>query len=124
MTQTVNVKRIVADIEAAAPAQAEPFYERVLGLKPVMDQGWIRTYSNGEMMPVQISFASEGGAGTPVPDLSIEVDNLDVVLDRLQREGIPLEYGPVSEPWGVRRCFVRDPFGKLLNLMQHANSAE
>ena len=27
----------------------------------------------------QISFAAEGGSGTPVPDLSIEVDDVDAV---------------------------------------------
>ncbi|HYN27676.1 MAG TPA: glyoxalase, partial [Burkholderiales bacterium] len=24
-----------------------------------------------------------------------------------------------SEPWGVRRFYVRDPFGKLINILQH-----
>ena len=33
--------------------------------------------------------------------------------------GIPIEYGPESEPWGARKFFVRDPFGKLINILQH-----
>jgi hypothetical protein len=32
---------------------------------------------------------------------------------------IVIEYGPVSEPWGVRRFFVRDPLGKLVNILEH-----
>jgi catechol 2,3-dioxygenase-like lactoylglutathione lyase family enzyme len=60
-----------------------------------------------------------GGSGAPVPDLSIEVDDLDAVLFRIEQAEIPLEYGPVDEPWGVRRFFVRDPFGKLLNILAH-----
>jgi catechol 2,3-dioxygenase-like lactoylglutathione lyase family enzyme len=68
----------------------------------------------------QVSFASEGGSGTPVPDLSIEVDNLQDVLQRMRAAGIALEYGPADEPWGVRRFFVRDPFGRLLNILAHA----
>ena len=28
-------------------------------------------------------------------------------------------YGPVNEPWGVRRFFVKDPYGKLVNILQH-----
>jgi catechol 2,3-dioxygenase-like lactoylglutathione lyase family enzyme len=55
-----------------------------------------------------------------VPDLSIEVDNLQEVLERMHAAGIPLEYGPADEPWGVRRFFVRDPFGRLLNILAHA----
>jgi catechol 2,3-dioxygenase-like lactoylglutathione lyase family enzyme len=67
----------------------------------------------------QISVASEGGSGTPVPDLSIEVDKIETVLTRVKKAGIPIEYGPKNEPWGVRRFFVRDPFGKLINILQH-----
>ena len=54
---------------------------------------------------------------TPVPALSIEVDDVD--LTRVKNANIPIEYGPESEPWGVRRFFVRDPFGKLINILQH-----
>ena len=115
----VKVKRIVSNIAAASPSGAEEFYETIFGLKVVMDLGWIRTYSSGEEMTTQISFASEGGSGTPVPDLSIEVDDLEAALARVKRAKIPIEYGPVSEPWGVRRFYVRDPFGKLLNVLQH-----
>ena len=71
----------------------------------------------------QISFAIEGGAGTPVPDLSIEVDDLEAVRSRLVEAGYRLEYGPVEEPWGVRRFFVRDPFGKLVNILSHVDNA-
>ena len=84
-----------------------------------MDFGWIQTYGTEVSMPVRISFASEGGSGTPVPDMSIEVDDLDTVVKRIRDAKIAIEYGPVDEPWGVRRIYVRDPFGKLLNVLQH-----
>lgn len=115
----MKVKRIVANIAAASPSEAEKFYGDIFGLKVVMDHGWIRTYSSGEEMRTQVSVASEGGSGTPVPDLSIEVDNLEVALEKMKRANIDIEYGPVSEPWGVRRFYVRDPFGKLINVLQH-----
>lgn len=44
-------------------------------------------------MSAQISFASEGGSGAPVPDLSIEVDNIETVLARIKKAGVPIEYG-------------------------------
>ena len=55
-----------------------------------------------------------------MPDLSIEVDNLEQVYERVLAARLPIEYGPASEPWGVRRFFVRDPFGGLLNILVHA----
>lgn len=78
---------------------------------------WIRTYGGQATMWVQVSFMSDGGSGTPVPDLSIEVDDLHIAAERYAKGGFPLECGPVVEPWGVRRFFVRDPFGRLVNVM-------
>jgi catechol 2,3-dioxygenase-like lactoylglutathione lyase family enzyme len=115
----MKVKRIVADIRVTDPSAAKRFYQDILGLDVLMDMGFIATYGSHEKMTVQVSFMTEGGSGAPVPDLSIEVDNVDVALTRVRKARIPLEYGPVDEPWGVRRFFVRDPFGKLVNILQH-----
>ncbi|ETT68059.1 glyoxalase/bleomycin resistance protein/dioxygenase [Paenibacillus sp. FSL H8-457] len=97
-----GVKRIVANIDTKDAAAAKTFYQDVLGLDKIMDHGWITTYGSQEKMSVQISFASEGGGGTPVPDLSIEVDDIETVLEGMRRGGFRIEYGPVHEPWGVR----------------------
>lgn len=115
----MKVKRIVADIATSDVAAAERFYHDVLGLELLMDLGWIATYGSSEKMSVQISFASQGGSGTQTPDLSIEVDDVDAALDRVRSAGWPIEYGPANEPWGVRRFYVRDPFGKLINILAH-----
>jgi catechol 2,3-dioxygenase-like lactoylglutathione lyase family enzyme len=114
----MRVKRIVSNI-AGDPAAAKRFYQDVLGLDVLMDQGWIATYGSREQMSVQISIASEGGSRTPVPDISIEVDDLDATAKAMIAAGFRIEYGPVDEPWGVRRFFVRDPFGKLVNILAH-----
>lgn len=115
----MKVKRIVADMRAPDPAAAKSFYQDILGLDVLMDMGWIATYGSREVMPLQISFMSEGGAGAPVPDLSIEVDDLDEALARVKKAKLPIEYGPANEPWGVRRFFVRDPLGNLVNILAH-----
>jgi catechol 2,3-dioxygenase-like lactoylglutathione lyase family enzyme len=115
----MKVKRIIANVFTRNPANVDYFYRDLLELDLIMDQGWIRTYAAMEKMAVQVSFASEGGSGTPLPDLSIEVDDLEEALNRFKSVHIPLEYGPTSEPWGVKRFFVRDPTGKLINILQH-----
>jgi catechol 2,3-dioxygenase-like lactoylglutathione lyase family enzyme len=113
------VKRIVANIAAEQVTAGHAFYRDILGLKVVMDHGWIVTFASEGSAAPQLSVATEGGSGTPVPDLSIEVDNLDEVHRRVLSAGLPIEYGPVSEPWGVRRFYVRDPFGRLVNILVH-----
>jgi len=118
----MKVCRIVANIEGEDLASARQFYQSIFGLNLLMDLDWINTFGSDETMPVQISVASEGGSGTPVPQLSIEVDDLDVALERVREQNITIEYGPVTEPWGVRRFYIRDPFGKLINVLQHESS--
>ncbi|CAG9168572.1 hypothetical protein LMG23992_01197 [Cupriavidus laharis] len=44
-----------------------------------------------------------------------KIDDLGAALARVRAAGIAVEYGPVREPWGVRRFYVRDPFGRLVN---------
>jgi catechol 2,3-dioxygenase-like lactoylglutathione lyase family enzyme len=84
-----------------------------------MDLGWIVTFAaEGEMRP-QISVATEGGSGTPVPDLSIEVDDFESVYARVISAGLAVEYGPAVEPWGVERFYVSDPLGRLVNVLSY-----
>jgi catechol 2,3-dioxygenase-like lactoylglutathione lyase family enzyme len=113
------IKRIVANVAATDVERARSFYIDVLGLDVVMDQGWILTFAAPTSMNPQISVAAEGGAGTPVPDISIEVDDLDEALQRCRSAKLTIEYGPASEDWGVRRFYVRDPFGRLVNILAH-----
>lgn len=115
----MQVQRIVANISTTDVASADAFYRAILGLDLLMDHGWLRTYGSPAKMTVQVAFASQGGSDTPVPDLSIEVDDLDEAVRRVEAAGIAFEYGPVDEPWGVRRFYVRDPLGKLVNILMH-----
>jgi len=110
---------MVANLATDSPSATARFYRDLLELDVVMDHGWIVTLASDEVARVQLSLAIEGGSGTPVPDLSIEVDDLEHVLGRVESMQLPIVYGPVSEPWGVRRFFIRDPNGKLLNMLSH-----
>lgn len=118
------VKRIVTNIACSQVDAARSFYGDVLGLELVMDLGWIVTFAAQDTGAApQISIATEGGSGTPVPDVSIEVDDLDVVLQRVRAAGLSVEYGPKQEPWGVKRFYVRDPFGRLINILAHPDES-
>ena len=113
------VRRVVANMRCNDFDAARRFYGECLGMTTVMDHGWILTLAGeGQSLP-QVGFATEGGSGTPVPELSIEVDDFEAVRARMEKAGIAFEYGPVEEPWGVRRFFVRDPFGRLVNILSH-----
>ncbi len=84
----MRVKRIVANIATDNIAAAKRFYADILGLDVLMDHGWIATYGGPQTAAVQVGIASEGGSGTPVPDLSVEVDDLDDLLLAQLREHV------------------------------------
>lgn len=113
------VKRIVANIKTDDLTKARHFYQDILGLDVLMDHGWILTLGNSEEAKVQISFALQGGNDTEVPDLSIEVDHVDEIYDKMKTAGFEIKYELADEDWGVRRFFVQDPFGKLINILTH-----
>ena len=113
------VKRIVTNIASTDVSKAKQFYVDILGLDIVMDQGWIATFASRAKMAPQISIATEGGSGTPVPDISVEVDDLEEAKRRVLDADLAIEYGPAKEEWGVRRFYVRDPFGRLVNILAH-----
>jgi catechol 2,3-dioxygenase-like lactoylglutathione lyase family enzyme len=115
----MKVKRIVANIATEDIAKAKRFYGDILGLDVLMDHGWLVTYGSDVKMTVQVGVAIQGGSDTPVPDLSIEVDDVEEALARMKKAKIKIEYGPANEPWSVRRFYVRDPFGKLVNILMH-----
>ena len=113
------VKRIVTDIGSANVEATKAFYMKVFDLDLAMDLGWIATLSTDTPGPAQISIMSEGGSGAPIPDMSIEVENVDQVLAKAQNHNAEIIYPLTDEPWGVRRFFLRDPAGKIINVLSH-----
>jgi predicted enzyme related to lactoylglutathione lyase len=115
----MTVLRIVTNIATDRVADVRKFYCDLFGLEAVMDHGWLVTLASRETTIPQISLASEGGSGTPVPDLSIEVDDVDALYLRAKAMGCAVVYDLTDEAWGVRRFFIADPTGKVLNVLSH-----
>jgi predicted enzyme related to lactoylglutathione lyase len=115
----MTVTRIVANFASADVNGMAAFYSDLLNLNILMDQGWIITLGSGELGPVQLSIASQGGAGAPVPDISVEVEDVDEVYERACAMGVTITYPICDESWGVRRFFVADPMGREINILSH-----
>lgn len=115
-------KRIVPNLTAAEPAAAEAFCTHVLGLEKVMDQGWVVTYAapGGGGGTVQLTFISEDASAPVVPDVSVEVDDVDAAHAAAVEAGCEIVHPLTDEPWGVRRFFVREPAsGRVVNVLTH-----
>lgn len=115
----MQVKRIVPNLSAGDPAALAGFYARVFGLEIEADMGWIQFLKGPATGHDKLQIASQGGSDTRLPAVTIEVDDLDEALHRLHAEGDAPIYGPVDEPWGVRRFYLRDPAGNTINVVTH-----
>ena len=113
------VKRIMPDLQSRDPRASREFYVDVLGLDMVMDMGWIVTFAAPGNPVAQVSVISEDASAPVQPDVSIEVDDLDAIHSAATRLGYEIVHPLTDEPWGVRRFFVRDPNGKVVNVLSH-----
>ncbi|WP_251092396.1 VOC family protein [Streptomyces sp. Caat 7-52] len=112
------VRRVVPNIRSSAAPESAEFYG-VLGLEEVMDHGWIRTLASAENPAVQLSLMTEDLTAPVVPDLSIEVEDVDAAYAAMRGRGAEIVHPLTDEEWGVRRFFVRDPNGQVVNVLGH-----
>jgi catechol 2,3-dioxygenase-like lactoylglutathione lyase family enzyme len=115
----MTIRRIVPLIEAADPAASRAFYVDVLGLEVAMDMGWIVTFASPSNATAQVSVMRGSGESAAQPDISIEVSDVDACHARAMSQGCTIVYPLTDEPWGVRRFFVREPNGRVINVLSH-----
>ena len=115
----MSVRRIVPNINSADPSAAKPFYEGVLGLETAMDMGWIITFASPTNPMAQVSVVASDTRTEPHADISVEVADVDACHAAAQLQGYSIVYPLTDEPWGVRRFFVRDPHGVIVNVASH-----
>jgi uncharacterized glyoxalase superfamily protein PhnB len=113
-----GVCRIVPDLPGMDD-RTVAFYHEVFGLEVSMDLGWVRTLVVPSRRELQLTLLGVGAPGPVRPVVSIEVDDLDRVWNRVIAGGFEIVYGRTLEAWGVERFFVSDPGGNIVNVMQH-----
>jgi uncharacterized glyoxalase superfamily protein PhnB len=91
----------------------------VIGLELGMDLGWVVTFGSTSNETAQLTVMSNDATAPVSPDVSIEVEDLDAVHAKAVERGFEIVHPITDEPWGVRRFFVRDPNGAVINVMTH-----
>ncbi|WP_026932082.1 VOC family protein [Glycomyces tenuis] len=116
----MTIRRIVPDFESPDVRASAEFYSRLLGLEPVMDHGWIITLADPSDQARQLSVSSHDESASIVPEVSIEVEDVDATYRLAQEMGAEIAHPLTDEPWGVRRFFVMGPDGHILNILGHS----
>lgn len=115
----MTIRRVVPNIEAADPTASLAFYVDVLGLEVAMDMGWIITFASPSNATAQVSVTRTSDTSGPHPDISVEVSDVNTCHARAVARGCLIAYPLTDEPWGVRRFFVHEPNGKIINVLSH-----
>ena len=79
---------------------------------------WILFFGT-DQREVQLSVMKLDVKARVHPDISIEVDDLDAVYERALAAGAGIVYPLTHEDWGLRRFFLRDPNGAVINVTEH-----
>lgn len=100
------------------------FYEQMLGLGLVLDQGTCRIYrisTDGFLGFCQRVEALEHPAGVIVTLVTEDVDGWHA---RLAARGVSFEKAPAFNPdYNIYHCFLRDPNGYLLEIQSFRDPA-
>jgi catechol 2,3-dioxygenase-like lactoylglutathione lyase family enzyme len=115
----MSIRRVVPDIKSKYMDESKAFYVDFLGLTLAMDMGFVMTFVSPSNATAQISVMRDDGASALLPNVSVEVADVDIVYARAIERRLEIAYPLTDEPWGVRRFFVLDPSGTVLNIMSH-----
>ncbi len=114
----MGVKRIKPNILSERFEESRTFYNNVIGLNGGDGLDWILFFGT-DQREVQLSVMSLDIKAHIHPEISIEVDDVDDVYERARAAGMEIVYPLTDEDWGLRRFFVRDPNGVVINVTQH-----
>ncbi|HLJ67780.1 MAG TPA: VOC family protein [Chloroflexota bacterium] len=117
----MSIRRVVPDLRTDQIAESRDFYTQVLGMEVTMDMGWIVFLVSPGNPTAQVQLMTHDAAAPIVPNITIEVQDVDAVHASAVRFGAQIVYPLTDEPWGVRRFFVADPSGTVINVMMHAS---
>jgi predicted enzyme related to lactoylglutathione lyase len=115
----MRVKRIIVDLPVTDIESAREFYMGFLGLSDEeFNLGWVARYTSSET-GAQLQLVTKDASAPENPVASVQVDDIDGAYAEAQRGGYEIVYPITTEPWGVRRFFVRAPDGNVLNVVRH-----
>jgi predicted enzyme related to lactoylglutathione lyase len=116
---TVRVVGIIADLHVADIESAKDFYSGYLGLSnEEFNMGWVARFTSPDT-GANVQLVTHDAAASEDPVISVKVDDVDAAYEDATQRGYEIVHPLSTEPWGVRRFFVRAPDGNVVNIVQH-----
>jgi len=115
----MRVTRIIADLPVADVETAKGFYTDYLGLSTEeFNMGWVARYTSPDT-GVNLQLVTRDAVAPQNPVISVLTEDVDAAYAQAQTLGYEIVHPLTTEPWGVRRFFVRAPDGTVINIVRH-----
>ena len=117
----MTIRRAIPNLMVGDLSAAREFYEGFLGFDVAMDEPGFTMFASPSNRTAQITVADGSGQDRGIREarISVEVADVDAMHAEAVRRGLEIVYPLTDEPWGIRRFFVRDPDGVVINVASH-----
>ena len=119
----MTIRRAIPNMVAEDLAASREFYAGFLGFDVAMDEPGFTMFASPSNRTAQITLADRNtpglDRGVRQAQISVEVEDVDTLHAEAVRRGLDIVYPLTDEPWGIRRFFVRDPDGTVINVAMH-----
>ena len=117
------IRRAIPVVHTDDREGTRAFYVDLLGFRVAMDQGGMVMLVSPTVPTTQVIIAWETeDASDPHVlrvNMSVEVADVDAAHAAALERGLDIVYPLTDEPWGIRRFFVREPSGTVVNVASH-----
>jgi predicted enzyme related to lactoylglutathione lyase len=115
----MRARRIMANLRVADIEAAKSFYTDFLGLTTEeFNMGWVARYTSPDT-GANVQLVTRDATAAEDSVISVQVADVDAAYEQAQRLGYEIVHPLTTEPWGVRRFFVRAPDGNVINIARH-----
>jgi predicted enzyme related to lactoylglutathione lyase len=115
----MHALRIIANLRVTDVDAAKSFYTDYLGLSTEeFNLGWVARYSSPDT-GANVQLVTRDATAPEDSVMSVHTDDVDGAYEQARRLGYEIVQPITTEPWGVRRFFVRAPDGNVINVVRH-----
>ena len=111
---------VIANLSVPDIDEARDFYADYLGLSDEgLRLGWVSRFQSPDgRAAVQLVTRDASAPYDSVISVAVG-DEVEEAYEEAKRRGFEIVHPLTTEPWGVRRFFVRAPDGNVINVVSH-----
>ncbi|MCV7179149.1 VOC family protein [Mycolicibacterium sphagni] len=115
----MRVKRITTNLSVPDIQAAKGFYTGFLGLTDEeFNLGWVARYTDPDT-GAHVQLVTKDSTAPEDSVISVHTDDVEAAYTEAMESGYEIVHPLTTEPWGVRRFFVRAPDGTIINVVAH-----